>query len=242
MDNNTQQNNIKQDVLEKIKTGQIQMKSRARFISGVTVLVCVTILVFIISALLISYIFFSIYTSGHLFLLGFGTRGFYQFILYFPWLLLALDALLLLLLDFLLKRFKFVYHRPVLIIFLGTLFLIAFIGFLVDLTSLHRAMMYRAEERNLPVFGGFYDGLRKSHRERGIVHGEVISINGSELVLRRDDYDDYGFATASSTLRVVAPISLKVGTFLQVGDEVFVAGDIINGEIHAYGIRKINTN
>ena len=67
--NESQQNIVRKNVLEKIRTGDVHMKSGARFVVQVAVLIVVAGLVLITSSVLASYIFFSLRVSGHQFLL-----------------------------------------------------------------------------------------------------------------------------------------------------------------------------
>ncbi len=228
---------LKDQVLRKIEEGKISMKPKAYFVFKVILLGTITVITFIITAVLVSYIIFSLKTGGHLFLLGFGARGIYKFLLLFPWVLFIIDAILLLFLDWLLKQFKFGYHSPIIYLFLVSLALITVFGSLIDVTSFHRGLLREAEASKLPFAGGLYDGLRKSHRKIGIFMGEVTSVSTSTFFM---DYDDYDTPWPDGNIEVIAPTGFHV--ILVPKDEVFVAGDMINGEIHAYGIRKIVGN
>lgn len=240
MNNETQQNNsFKEEILKKISAGEVSMRPRAYFVLKMFILVFVVIVTTITSILLISYTLFILHTGGHVFLLGFGAKGIYEFLMIFPWLLLIFNIILLLFLDFLLKRFKFAYNRPILYVFLGTLVAITLCGSLFNFTSFHKDMMYRAEGKRLPFGGGFYQGLRKSHKANGIFRGEVVSIASSTFVISHNEYDtddNYG------TVRVLVPSGFVIDTFLSIGDEVFIAGDVVNNDIKAYGIQKIEDN
>lgn len=239
MENYTTQNNIKDEILQKIKAGEICMKPKNRFMRDLALLISIVILTFILSTILVSYTLFSLYASGHLFLLGFGSKGIYEFILHFPWLLMSADAILIIFLDFLLKRFRFGYNNPIVYLFLGTLLLTGILGAIINLTAFHRNLLLRAEKQSLPVFGGFYQGLRKSNEETGTYRGRVVSIEGNVFVLRRNNY---GTGLDETLLRIVSQVGVIVNTKLRVGDEVFVAGNIVNGMVEAYGIRKMDPN
>ena len=120
-DKNTSQNNsLKNKVLGKIQAGEIHMKSKSYFVLRVILTIFVVLLILIISGLIISFILFSLKTSGRLFLLDFGMRGVMGFAFGFPWLLLFVDIVLLVILDYMLKSFRFGYHSPVVYLFLGT--------------------------------------------------------------------------------------------------------------------------
>lgn len=239
MENNTTQKNIKDEVLHKIIAGEICMKPKARFVWKLALLILIVILALVISIILISYTLFSLYVSGYLFLLGFGSKGIYEFVLNFPWLLMSADAVLIIFLDYLLKHFRFGYNNPVLYLFVGTFFITGLLGSIINLTSFHNNLLRRAEQKNLPLLGGFYQGLRKSHVDTGTYRGTVISIDGNVFSMKPHEYDT---ELEYSLITVVSPISVIVSTTLNVDDEVFVAGNMVNGAIEAYGIRKLDSN
>jgi hypothetical protein len=230
---NTQNNNLKEQILNKIKSGEVAMRPKAYFVCKVFLLMFVSFLTFIVSVILVSYLLFSIRVGGGIFLLGFGTRGFYEFILIFPWILLLINILLLLILDSLLKRFKFGYNRPMLYLFLVTLTAITFLASLINFTPFHKELMSRAEGQKLPMVGGFYKGLRVSHKGQGIFRGKVASTSVNSFTLERNEYD---VGLEDMPIKVFVPPGMDMRDILKVGDQVFIAGDLVNSEIRAYGI------
>jgi len=236
-DKNTSQNNsLKNKVLGKIQAGEIHMKSKSYFVFRIILIVSVVVLVLIVSAFLVSYILFSLKTSGRLFLLDFGMRGVVGFFTGFPWLLLLTDVVLLIILDYMLKNFRFGYHNPVIYLFLGTFILALVFGYVIELTPLHKTLLLKTEERSLPIMSGFYSGLKKSRSREGVFSGTVVIMNSEEFVLKHDDYDE---DEDDKIIKVVAPRGFKLDSKLKSGDRVFVAGEIKDDEIEAYGIRKL---
>lgn len=229
------QNNLRDAILQKIQKGEVKMKPKYFFVLKVVVLFVILFVTVVTSVLLVSYTLFSLRAGGQVFLLGFGKRGLYEFFLVFPWLLLGLNVALLIFLDYLLKRFKFAYHNPIIYVFLGSLVVITSFGSLVNFTSFHKSLMYRAEGIGLPVGGRFYQGLRKSHEEYGIFRGEVLSLATSSFFVREDRISE---GQKEVVFTVVLPPQAKISE-IRVGDRVFVAGDVFDHEIRAYGIRKL---
>ena len=70
------------------------------------------------------------------------------------------------------------------------------------------------------------------------IQGIVTSINGNMFTITHNDYDtDLDDATTT----VIVPAGTDVSTFLKVGDNVIVGGDIMpDGSVHAYGVTKFN--
>ena len=111
--NNTpsQHDHFKDAVLEKIRKGEVQMRPKAYFILKILLLIITILCILITSSLLISFIFFSIRISGKFFLLDFGVRGVLGFLVHFPWKILMVEVILIILLEWLLKNFKFGYRN-----------------------------------------------------------------------------------------------------------------------------------
>ncbi|MFZ2621336.1 MAG: hypothetical protein WAX85_00015 [Minisyncoccia bacterium] len=234
----TENNSLKEKILKKIEAGEVSMKPKTIFIIKTVLIASVICLIFLVTVVLVSYMTFSIQTGGRMFLLGFGKRGLIQFLLMFPWILLTINAVLLIILDLLLKHFKFGYNRPLIYIFLTTLVVITILGSVINYTPFHRNLLRRAEEKHLPVFGSFYSGLRKSHRENGIFRGIVTSVGTSTFTFKHNDYDR---DVDDTELKVFVPADVNIGTTINVGDQVFIAGDLKKEGIYAYGIKKLDT-
>ncbi len=229
MNTETTKENIKGEVLKKIISGEVAMKPKYYFVLKLCLLVLLVALVFLSSIFLLSYIIFNVRIGGEVFLLGFGKQGLYHFIVAFPWIMLILTTILLLTLDWLLKSFRFGYESPILYLFLFTLVIMTLLGSVINFTSFHKGLMQQAERSKLPFGGGFYDGLRKSHEDRGIFRGEVMSVEEKGFNMKHRD---------EHIIRVITPLNMNLSV-LNEGDNVFVAGELINGEIRAYGVRKL---
>ena len=238
-ENNNPQKNIadgaKEGVLAKIRAGELHMTPRSHFVVRVILLAVVAAATLITSVVLMSFMLFSLRVSGQLLLLGFGWQGVRAFLFMFPWPLLLIEAGLLWALERLLRHFKFGYRSPLIYLLLATAAITLVGGYLINFTPLHRQLMHQAEHRDLPVIGGFYQPLRMPTPDRGIFKGTVVSVTGSTFVIRNDYYGEEG----STTQEVVATPDTDLGSFLEPGDKVFVAGMADGHTIHAYGITKV---
>ncbi len=233
MNNTYSQENLKKAVLEKIQAGEIAMKPKAYFVLSVTALICLSILILVTSVFLISYTLFTLSVSGRLLLLGFGLRGFFAFVLLFPWFIFLLDIAFIWVLDLLIQRFRFAYHRPLIYVFVGTTLVVVLASLAFNATHFHGELQNRAERKQLPMFGGMYNHLRDPYEERGVFQGVVKNIEGNTFTIDPDEDD-----SDTRVILVITPDDTVVHDLITVGDHVFVAGDIIDGEIHAYGIKK----
>jgi hypothetical protein len=223
------------DVLSKIKSDEVRMKPKAYFTLKAVGLVVVATLTLIVSALVLSYLIFSIRVSGHFFLLGFGKEGWYAFLTLFPWTALILDLILLIALDRLLQQFRFGYRIPLIYLGIGTLAFTFSFGILINDTPLHGMLMERAEQERLPVIGGFYRELRESPPSEGIFVGTVEEVQGNSLILEIGPMKWDVFPESS-------PHTVQIMQTLKTGDELFVAGTTTGDVIHAYGVEKMVGN
>ncbi len=234
---NTEHSHITQQVLEKVRTGGVQMHSRAYFIARVVLSVIVAGLTLTISALVGSFIFFSIHLSGHFFLLGYGARGVQTFILLFPWALLALDVALIIALQWLLQGFRFGYRASLLVVFLWVLGGSVALAAVINVLPVNSALLERADRGELPLVGGIYMGVHDSHRAQGVFRGVVISTAGPTSTIIRSDRDrdiDDGQHV------VVTGPETKLDAPLHVGDQVYIFGTDASGTIEAEGIDHLS--
>jgi hypothetical protein len=237
---------IKSSVLEQIQTGKINMRPHFHFVLGVVSLIIVAVLTLLISSLLISFIIFSLVASGKLFLFGFGMRGFLMFFLLFPWFLLIFEIILIALLEWLIKKFKFGYRsslsRLVFVILLASIA----IGVIIVITPFHSSIQQRAEQRNLPIpfVGDFYRGIRRPPPGQEIFRGIVTDVGTSSFILNQKGNDGDNDANDLQNQKYVITLPLGVPKIIipTVGDTVFVAGKLMpDNTVQAYGFQKFSS-
>ncbi len=239
MKNEEIKKNIEEIVLKKIESGDIKMVPKSYFVFRATILTLFTVIVFILSVTLVSFIVFSLSARGDLFLLGFGKKGIIKFILMFPWFLLSVDAILILILDYLVRRFSFGYHSPIIYLFLGTLVFVTSFSFVLTFTSFHSKVSGFVRRNHVPFAGSMYDEINKSRRDKGIFRGVVTSMGDNYIVIRRSDFD--GDAD-DVEIKIMAPDGLDPKSFIHTGEEVYVAGDIASGTVVLpYGLHKLSS-
>lgn len=229
---------IKSNVFEKIRKGEISMRPKMYFIARAALLIIVAVIAFIIAMFVLSFAFFSIHESGEQFLLGFGQRGLLAFIALFPWWSLVFTILLILLLDYLLRYFKFGYRVSMLEIFLFALAVVIIAGIIINFTPLHSSLLNNADNDNLPIIGSLYEQIHDSHEAQGVYRGDITSIQGNEFVITHNDTDR---DSDDGTWTIMAPEGFDITT-LHVGERVYVAGKFIRGIVYAYGIQEFTTD
>ncbi len=228
--------NIKEKVLDQIKSGKVSMRSKAYFLAKLGLLTFVTILTTLVSIFLLSFIIFSSSVDGSIFLVRFGGSGLYNFVLTLPWYLLVVDIFLLLFLDLLLKSFRFGYKSPVLYLFIGTFVVVTIVSTSINLTSFHQRVMNSVGGGKIPFFPNLYTGVGSEKQKPGTWKGYVGKINGNSFKFRYVK----GITGEFGDAEVFAVNEITVVGKLFEGDMVFVAGNILDNRIMAYGIKKLN--
>ncbi len=226
---------IKQSVLKKIREGGVSMRPRAYFVARVAAAALLALAALSAASAIVSFLFFSLDRSGARLLLGFGGRGVLAFFSLFPWGTLATALVAALILEWLLRRFEFGYRIPALVIFAGILALSAGSGALIELTGAHALLLEKADRGELPIVGELYESIRAPHADRGIVRGTVFSVSGRGITVMFENIDD---KRGTTTLTVEAPASFDTAA-LKPGDRIYVAGDVSEGVIRAYGLEKL---
>lgn len=144
------------DILEKIKNNQVQMKPRWHFIlKAVLTMVGGMILLFLI-VYLISFIIFIERQSGAGFITSFGPRGWARFLVTLPWALIALSLVFIGVLELLVRRYEFAYRRPLLYSALGIIIVIGASVMVVDNIRFHDRFERFIERRHIPAIRLFY--------------------------------------------------------------------------------------
>ncbi len=238
MEHNEQQKNMKESILGAIKTKRLSMHPKYYFWLRVAALVLVSAAVFFISTFIFNFILFSIRINSQDTFLSFGPRGWGAFFYFFPWHLFALDVVLVGVLLWLLRQFKFGYKSPMLYILLLLVVVTVALGTLIDRgTGLNDKFLRDADERRLPrpindVYG---HARRLPPPGSGFCKGcTVISVNGNTLIVADP-------RASTTPIMVTLPLNDPRATTsgLEAGDVIFVAGDKQGDAIRAFGVRKM---
>ena len=228
---------ITQSVLDRIRSGEVSMRSKGYFMLRAALLIVVAGLTFLVAISLAAFISFDLRISGHESLLGFGSRGLSTFLALFPWPLAVVGIGLVLLLSKLLQEFRLGYRRSFALLLLAFALAAALIGLLVDrATPFEDDLFERAEQGALPAFVG--DAYSREHRiaphEKGVFRGRIASIGDISFSMTYDDFD--GDEDEERTWTVILPPGFSTSTLI-IGARAYVAGDADEGVIRAYGIR-----
>lgn len=231
--------NIKDKILTEINSGNVSMRPKLQFTMRFVALVVLASSILILSIFILNFLSFSVRMSHHDSLLGFGLRGILTFLLIFPWMLLALDIALIIMLEWLVRKFEFGYRMPVLYL-LGGLFTITIVsGLLVDRGTPLNDNMFKKSQGVPSPFTSFYKHAKIVPAQgSGVCVCKVVSVEKNKIIVEdsrsKDDEED--------VLTVFFPENgdfKDVTSTLQAGNTIFLAGDEIDGVVQAFGVRTI---
>lgn len=151
---------LKDRILEEIRHGKVAMRPRAYFVLQVSALAVVALAALVTSVFIFNFIVFSLRVNHEDLLLGLGPRGWGAFIAFFPWTLLVLDIMLVLALEFLVRKFSWGYKVPMLYLLGGLLVLTILAGVVLDRGTPLNDRLWRGHRGLPPPFGQIYRGAR----------------------------------------------------------------------------------
>lgn len=222
---------LKNKILEQIKTGHVKMKPRFRFILETFLYIFGIILASLFALYLISFIIFTLRASGALAAPGFGLRGIGILFISLPWLLIVISIVLIIIMELLVKHFSVAYRRPMLYSLLFIIALSTFGALIVDKADLHQALFIRARQNRLPIAGPLYDtfdSFKPDNLHRGIIL--TVSTSSLELQTLRDTTSTVSF----ESLLEKYPELLEA---LQEGNPILIIGKKIGTDITAENIQ-----
>ncbi len=223
---------IKTNVLERIRRGEVHMRPKAYFVARAALLIVSALLALATTVFIVSFVLFSVRQSGVIFLLGFGGQGLLTFLTIIPWWLLLLAFACLIVLELLVRRFRFGYRVPVLEVMLVSFVAVLLVAAGVSLSPVHSSLLNAADRDTLPLVGLLYEQVHDSHKAQGIYRGVVTALGTSTITLSHDDTDR---DTDDGTWVVSPPAEFDLST-LRVGERLYVAGVLNGGIVDAYGI------
>lgn len=236
---NSQHHNPKDAILEQIRSGTLTMRPKTYFLLKASMIALVAVAVLFVSILIAGFMVFTLRLNGSDALLMFGPRGIHAFVQVFPWPLLIIDVALLILLESLLRRFRFVYSRSVLYVLLVLMITIGTIAIVIEHEArFHERLFMHAYTEGLPSpLQEWYERAPlPAFHELGIFRGVVVSYEPGMFVMTNDDFDE---DEDDSLWTVIIPEAFDEST-IQIGDRFLVAGDEEReGTVRAYGIHEL---
>ena len=136
-------------MLKKILAQEVTMRPRLYFIAKATALIVVASLTLVVSASIGSFILFSIRASSETSLFGFGPPGYLIFLRVFPWGLLILDIACIVLLEWMLRKFRFSRKSPLLYLLFAIILLTLCVTVAVDQSRVSDMVLQGAHDHSI---------------------------------------------------------------------------------------------
>jgi hypothetical protein len=226
-----QDQKIHQEIIGKIKNGEVTMHSRQYWVWRAVLWALALALLGLALVFMVSFVIFSLKSSGVWDLPSFGARGVRDFFAFFPWLFVPAVLLFLWLMERFVRQYAFAYRLPVLYSALGLIAVIVAASVAILLTPLHNRLYIFAHGGGLP-FGGIYRYYPDMHPDDFYV-GRLVYASSSGCTLMERDGKLIDVSINGST-RVYDQPKLNIGDFVEV------VGDEQSGKLTAIAIRKID--
>jgi len=222
-------------VLDKIRAHQVTMRPRLYFTLKSVTVAAVAIFTLLLSVSIGSFILFTIRTSYETSLLGFGPSGLLIFLMLFPWPLLILDIMCIIILEWMLRKFRFGYRSPLLYLLFGIFVIILSASSFIDSDRVSDTVLRGAHDIDLPIIGDFYDrGRRPPPPGSGACPCIVLAINGNTLTMQENIPNG-----SPKQVNVVLPPGAATSS-IHIGDKLFIVGTFNNGTLNAFGVHPMD--
>lgn len=219
---------IKNKILEAIKSGSVKMKPKWQFVLTGVLFVVGVILILSTLLLLTSFIFFSVNRSGISLGPAFGPRGIIIFLKYLPWALIGLSIIFVIILEILVRRYSFGYRKPLLFSLVAILLIVITGG--IAAAPLHKEPFKRANENKLPFAGPIYRGF-EPRNFRDVNKGEITEMFENGFRIKNADGEE---------LKAFLPEQIlpQFKNDFKLGDNIVIFGRRNFNEIQAFGVKK----
>ncbi len=226
------ENSITERVVSKIERGDLKMKPRAYFVAKSFLVIGLLILASLLLLYFGSLILFVLRFNNILLFHGMGFHATRSILLSFPWYLVFLIFILIILIEIIARRFRFVYRKPFIISLLVILSIVIASSFLIERSSLHHSFYRLAEQERLPLAGRMYRDLGN------------LDIDDTHFGIILEKEGDLWKMELDSGEIVRLKITEKTRgrrTFLEIeeGKKVIVVGEMEEGIIDVVSFKKI---
>jgi hypothetical protein len=230
---------IRQGVMDAIKKGNVQMRPRWHFILISTLAALGVFIVLLTLLYLVSLSLFLLRDNGSWFAASFGGRGWFSLLRSIPWVLVLFSVVFIAILEVLVRRYRFVYRKPLLLSAVVILLVVLVGGFAIAQTSFHRQMELEAYHHQLPgplaLVSLAYGAPFRMPPPPDVYHGTILATSTDGFVM--DDENGAG----TTTVRITSKTRLPYGQDFSVGSEVVVIGDTVaSGTVEAFGMREVD--
>ncbi len=218
---------FKQQLIDKIKEGDLEMKPRWHFVVQTAFFLAGIILSALIVVYLLSFITFVLQQNGAWFAPGYGWQGLMLFLLASPWIIIGFSFLFLGLLVILAHRYSFCYERPFLYTLLGVCSIALMGAYLAERAEFHPRMHVFLNQNNVPGLAPMYK--KAETRPAAIAAGTISSFTENGFMLKTE---------SDEMIRIVFKQNTKLAPeWKNEGINIMVFGNRASNTIIAIGVR-----
>lgn len=222
-------NTFKDNIIQKIKTGEVDMKPRWHFVLKTSMFFVGLIIVSVLAVYFLSFLMFVLHRTGVWFTPTFGLRGVIFFVVSSPWIIITLVAIFLALLYLLITHYAFSYKKPLVYSMIGVVLFVIALSSLIQQAAVHERVNLFIERHEVPGFTTLYRG-NTGIRPDGLTIGRVVELNTDGFFFE----DEFG-----ENVMVIIDERTKQPPMIeyQIGDELLIFGETEGEILRAYGIR-----
>ncbi len=225
-------NLITEKVVSKIEKGELKMKPKVYFIIKSILIISSLILTFLLVLYFGSLIVFVLRINDILFFHGMGFHAIRSILLSFPWYLVFLIFILIILIEIIGRRFRFIYRKPFIISLFAISLIVAASSFLIESSSLHHSFYRLAKQERLPLAGRMYKELGNLDIENA--HFGIILEKESNLWKMELDSGEIVSLKITEKTR-----GRRTFSEIKEGEKVIVIGEMEEGVIDVISFKKI---
>lgn len=220
--------NLKEKLLEKIKSGEVQMVPRSRFLVEGVLWGAATVVAALIAVYLLSFILFALHENGIMFAPLFGRPGLILFIVSSPWILISVLGVFMLALYVLVSHYSFSYKKPLIYSIVGVVLIVIAVSSIIQQTRFHERTGNFAERHGVPGLAPLYRDVEK-RSPKDVTKGTITQVAEGTFTVATKRGSEYAVLMNERT-------RMPVDTELAVGDSVIVFGPASKGIIEAFGV------
>jgi hypothetical protein len=220
--------NIKQSILEKIKTDEVKMTPRQFFLMKWLTLGVMSVFFLGLAIYFLAYVIFLFVDNGLVYIPLFTNSGIVDFIVEIPWTLVLLGLLCIFLFSITSKTFYKLYRRPFLAFFFSILLAILLSQVILVQTGGMNYLKEEAYKERWQLVPSKLLEFRDSQTGNLFV-GYVVSTTTNSLIIRD---------RKNNLLELVAPEGLDLKAFLP-GQLINAYGQMLNGKVELKSIEIV---
>ncbi|MDZ7798987.1 MAG: hypothetical protein U5L76_05325 [Patescibacteria group bacterium] len=223
--------NLAQKINKTIKEKKIKMRSRFSVMAEKLGLESAAVLLILISILIIGLIGYVLIESGALEFTDFGWSGFGIVFLKFPYELLIIAIVLIIITGYILKSFDFSYKNNFSLIIVLIVFGVILFGLTTAAFNIPRKIHNLAQEKNIPFASSFFKQKIGYNLKKGPAQiGEIINLENNLITITTPLEEEIEVIYDQETLM---PQDIE----LEIGQKIAVLGQLENGLLKAQGIK-----